>query len=103
MRAIIYGAGAVGGVIGGHLALAGQEAIFIERTAAHAEAIKKRGLRLVTLSGTHVLRLPVVDSPDQALSRPEQSWVMVVTTVRSFIGFGRERWLGPPDPVVLSG
>ena len=62
MRMIIYGAGAIGGTIGGHLALAGHAVLLVAR-GAHAEAIRERGLRLVTAGGTHTLRLPVVTSP----------------------------------------
>jgi 2-dehydropantoate 2-reductase len=64
MRVIVYGAGAVGGVIGGYLALAGQETILVARPA-QAESINQQGLRLVTTAGTHVLWLPTVTRPDQ--------------------------------------
>jgi 2-dehydropantoate 2-reductase len=64
MRAIIYGTGAIGGVVGGHLALAGKEVILIGRPD-HVNAIREHGLRFITPTGTHVLRLPVVTEPSQ--------------------------------------
>ncbi len=64
MRAIIYGAGAIGGVVGGHLALTGTEVVLIGRPG-HVNAINQHGLRFVTPTGTHTLQLPAVTTPDQ--------------------------------------
>ena len=64
MRIIIYGAGAIGGVVGGHLARVGHDVIVIGRPG-HVKAIQGHGLRLVTPTDTHILRLPAVTSPDQ--------------------------------------
>ena len=41
MRYVVYGAGAVGGVIGGHLHLAGLPVTLVAR-GAHLEAIRRR-------------------------------------------------------------
>lgn len=57
-RYIIVGAGAVGGAIGGALALARSEVVLVAR-GAHLDAIRSRGLSLVTPDATHLLRLPV--------------------------------------------
>ena len=51
MRYIIIGAGAVGGTIGGCLALAGHEVVLTAR-GAHLDALRRHGLRLSTPSGT---------------------------------------------------
>ncbi|MFC1908371.1 ketopantoate reductase family protein [Chloroflexota bacterium] len=64
MKIIIYGAGAIGGVVGGHLSRAGYEVVLIARPA-QATAINEHGLRLVTPAGTHVLPLSAVTSPNQ--------------------------------------
>jgi 2-dehydropantoate 2-reductase len=45
MRFIVYGAGAVGGVVGALLAEAGEEVVLIAR-GSHAEAIRRSGLRV---------------------------------------------------------
>ncbi len=70
IRTIIYGAGAVGGVVGGHLALAGKEVILIGRPG-HVDAIREHGLRFVTPTDTHTLRLPAITEPSQVDFRPE--------------------------------
>ena len=63
MRYIIYGAGGIGSVMGGYLARAGFSVVLIGRPG-HVGAINTTGLRLVTPSGTHVLRIPAVTGPD---------------------------------------
>lgn len=62
MRVVIYGAGAIGGVVGGHLALAGHQGVLIGRPG-HVKALQQHGLRLVTPTQTHVLRVPAVTAP----------------------------------------
>ena len=64
MRVIIYGAGAIGGVVGGHLSRVGQDVTFIGRPG-HMNAIQQRGLSLVTPTATYTLRVPVVTAPRQ--------------------------------------
>ncbi len=64
MRLIIYGAGGIGGVIGGHLARTGQEVVLIGRPG-NVRAINEHGLRLITPTGTHILRIPSVAGPEQ--------------------------------------
>ena len=64
MQVIIYGAGGIGGVVGGHLARVGYEVVLIGRSS-HVKTINEHGLRLVTPTGTHILRLLAVTSPDQ--------------------------------------
>lgn len=77
IRAIIYGAGAIGGVVAGHLALTGTDVILIGRPG-HMNAIQESGLRFVTPVGTHILRLPVVTAPEQIDFRPEDVVLLCV-------------------------
>lgn len=63
MRFIVYGAGAIGGVIGGRLAVSGHEVVLIAR-GAHYEAIRDHGLRVVSPEGVVVVDAPVVDTPE---------------------------------------
>jgi 2-dehydropantoate 2-reductase len=58
---VVYGAGAVGGVIGGHLAMAGHETTLVAR-GEHLKRIQEDGLRLDTGSGTHVIEAPATDT-----------------------------------------
>lgn len=64
MRVIIYGAGAIGCVVGGHLGRTGHDVVLIGRPG-QVNAIQKNGLRFVTTTGTHILHLPAVTSPTQ--------------------------------------
>ena len=64
MRYVVYGAGAIGGTIGGRLFQAGCEVVLIAR-GAHHDAIRDRGLELRGAMGSAVLPIPVVDHPDR--------------------------------------
>jgi 2-dehydropantoate 2-reductase len=70
MRTIIYGAGGIGSVVGGHLARTGHEVILIGRPG-HVKAINERGLKLITPVGTHIIWVPAVTSPEQIEFRPD--------------------------------
>jgi 2-dehydropantoate 2-reductase len=70
MRYIIYGAGGIGSIMGGHLFRTGHDVILIGRPG-HVNAINKDGLRLITPTGTHVLQIPSVTSPEQIDYRPD--------------------------------
>ena len=50
MKVAIYGAGAIGGLIGAHLARTGHEVTLIAR-GPHLAALKEKGLRLTGHSG----------------------------------------------------
>jgi 2-dehydropantoate 2-reductase len=70
MRYIIYGAGGIGSIMGGHLARTGHDVVLIGRPG-HVNAIKDRGLRLITPLETYVLRLPAVTGPEQVDFTPD--------------------------------
>jgi 2-dehydropantoate 2-reductase len=63
MRYIIYGAGGIGSIMGGHLARTGHDVVFIGRPG-HVNAIKNKGLRLITPVETYILKIPAVTSPE---------------------------------------
>ena len=67
MRICVVGAGAIGGLMGAKLALAGQEVTLIDQ-GAHLAAIKKNGLKLVMKDGTeHIAKdVKATDSFDEA-------------------------------------
>jgi len=69
MRIIIYGAGGIGCVVGGHLARTGHDVVLIGRPG-HVDAIRANGLKLVTPTGTHILRVPAVTGPDHVQFTP---------------------------------
>ena len=61
MRYIVYGAGAVGGVIGARLQLAGLDTTLVAR-GAHLEAIQRDGLVLETAEGRRTVGVTAVGS-----------------------------------------
>jgi 2-dehydropantoate 2-reductase len=62
VRFVVYGAGAVGGVIGAHLFRHGHDVTLIAR-GAHHDAIRERGLRLDTPDESVTLPIPVAARP----------------------------------------
>jgi 2-dehydropantoate 2-reductase len=70
MRYIIYGAGGIGSIMGGHLARTGHDVILIGRPG-HVSAIKSQGLRLITPSETYTLKIPAVTAPEQINFTPD--------------------------------
>jgi 2-dehydropantoate 2-reductase len=63
MRFVVYGAGAIGGVVGGRLAQHGHDVLLIAR-GDHHDAIRDGGLRLTTPDEeTVTLSIPVVSHP----------------------------------------
>jgi 2-dehydropantoate 2-reductase len=62
MRIVIYGAGAIGGVLGARLFENGHEVVLIAR-GAHYQAMRDHGLRVETPVGGAVVDVPVVAHP----------------------------------------
>jgi 2-dehydropantoate 2-reductase len=63
MRFVVYGAGAIGGVLGARLTEAGHDVVLIAR-GEHHDAIRDHGLRLVVPDGEPItLTIPVVSHP----------------------------------------
>lgn len=73
---IVYGAGAVGSVIGGRLRQGSAEVVLVARPA-HADAIRERGLTLHMASGSDVVDVDAVTSIDQLVPAPDD--VVVIT------------------------
>jgi 2-dehydropantoate 2-reductase len=55
MKIGIVGAGAIGGLLGAKLALAGEQVVFVEANAAHRDAINKNGLKLIMHGGEELI------------------------------------------------
>lgn len=65
MRFVVYGAGAIGGVLGGRLFEHGNEVVLIAR-GAHLDAIRERGLTVASPDGTVTVDVPAVGHPSDA-------------------------------------
>jgi 2-dehydropantoate 2-reductase len=64
MRFVVFGAGAVGGVVGGRLAQHGSDVILIAR-GRQLEAIRGQGLRIESAASVVRVDAPVVEHPSQ--------------------------------------
>jgi 2-dehydropantoate 2-reductase len=76
MRVIVYGAGAVGSVIGGRLRQGGADVVLIGRPA-HVEAIQANGLALRTAKQTDVVNVAAVTSIAELT--PQANDVVLIT------------------------
>lgn len=77
MRYIVFGAGAVGGVIGGRLFESRHEVVLVAR-GKHLNAIRSNGLTVASPTGTVTLQVPVVSHPVDAHLVPGD--VVIVAT-----------------------
>src|SRR4030081_580803 len=59
MRFVVFGAGAIGSGIGGHLHRTGHAALIVGRPA-HVNRIRQHGLQLITDEQTYTLSVPAV-------------------------------------------
>jgi 2-dehydropantoate 2-reductase len=65
MKICVYGAGAIGGLIGAHLAQIGEEVTLIAR-GEHLAAMRAKGLRVTGHSGDFTVNPRVTDDPAEA-------------------------------------
>ncbi len=77
MRFVIYGAGAVGGVIGGRLHQHGHEVVLIAR-GDHLRAIERSGLRIESPEDAATLRIPAVAHPSEIELRDGDAVILAV-------------------------
>ena len=63
MRVLVWGAGAIGGTIGAHLARAGHDITFVDQAADHIAAIRSNGLSITGPLADFNVRVPAV-TPD---------------------------------------
>lgn len=76
---MIYGAGAVGGVIGGGLALGGHDVALIAR-GAHLDALKSNGLDFWHHGGRDALQLPTAQDPAELDLTSDDVVIMAMKT-----------------------
>jgi 2-dehydropantoate 2-reductase len=90
-RYIIIGAGAVGGTIGGRLFEAGHDVVLVAR-GAHLEALRAKGLRLLTPDTERTLPVPSVAGPEELTPRPDDVLILATKTQHSVAAL--EPWTG---------
>ncbi|MFB6252870.1 MAG: ketopantoate reductase family protein [Halobellus sp.] len=99
MKIAVYGAGGVGGYLGGRLAEAGADVHLIAR-GGHLEALREDGLRVESVAGDFAVDVPVTDDPADV-----GPCEYVLFTVKSYDTEAAARDLNPlvgEDTAVLS-
>lgn len=79
MRYVVYGAGAIGGIIAARLHAAGRDVALIAR-ARTRERLQSEGLRILDPQGEATLRLTVFANPAEAALRDEDVVVLAMKT-----------------------
>jgi 2-dehydropantoate 2-reductase len=89
LRFIIYGAGGIGGAIGGRLSQHGHDVILIAR-GDHYAALASHGLRLESPEGSVTLAIPVVDDPAAISFDSDDDVVFLTMKSQDTVGAVRE-------------
>ncbi len=78
MRWLIWGAGAIGGTLGAHLARAGHDVTIVDTVAAHVAAINRDGLRITGPIAEFTARMPA-STPSSLMG----TWETVVLATKA--------------------
>jgi 2-dehydropantoate 2-reductase len=100
VRFIVYGAGAVGGVMGARLFQAGHDVTLIAR-GAHYEAIRDHGLRVESPEDAATLRIPVVTTPAEANPASGDVVLLAMKTQDTAPALDELSAVAPPDIAVV--
>ena len=77
MRILVFGAGAIGSVLGGFLAEAGHDVTLLGR-AWHLDAVREHGLTITGLWGEHHVQPVATATTPEAVARPHDvDWIFV--------------------------
>lgn len=99
MRITVYGAGAIGGHLALRLHRGGAQVSVIAR-GAHLEAIRRDGLTVHAVDGTHQARLPATDDPS-TLGPQDAVFVTVKAPALPAVAAAITPLLGPDTPVAF--
>ena len=100
MKFCIYGAGAIGGLIGAHLARTGEDVTLIAR-GPHLAAMREKGLKVSGHGGDFTVRPRATDDPAEA---GPQDYVIVALKAHSVAPIAEKMkpLLGPKTAVVMA-
>ncbi|MES1152709.1 MAG: 2-dehydropantoate 2-reductase [Dongia sp.] len=100
MKFAIYGAGAIGGLIGAHLARIGEDVTLIAR-GPHLAAMRERGLKVSGHSGDFTVKPKAIDDPIEA---GPQDYVIVALKAHAVASIAEKMapLLGPKTAVVMA-
>ena len=77
MKYVVYGAGAVGGLLAAGLHTAGEDVVCIAR-GAHLDAIRRDGLRVDTPEGSTVVPVRAVGHPREVVFTPDHAVLLAM-------------------------
>jgi 2-dehydropantoate 2-reductase len=100
VRFIIYGAGAIGGTIGGRLFETGHDVLLIAR-GRHYSALSAQGLTLSSPNGSVNLPIPVVDHPRSIRFGPDDVVLLTMKTQDTLGALDALVASAPPDLAVI--
>lgn len=98
-RVLVLGAGAMGSLFGGLLAETGVAVNLVDINAAHIDAIRQRGLKLVTDRGARQVRLAAC-RPDEVRERPDLIILFTKAMHTESALAGIQRWIGPETRIL---
>lgn len=101
MRFVIYGAGAIGGVLGARLHESGQDVTLIAR-GEHLEKLRADGLTIEDDQGSRTLPIPAVADPEAARIRPGDVVVMTLKAQHSADALAALAAVAPDATVVCA-
>lgn len=99
-RFVIFGAGAIGSVIGAHLFEHGHEVVLIARGATFG-ALSERGLILESPTGTARLSVPVVPEPSRVDLRSDDIVLLTMKGQDTLGAVGALSALAPPSVAIV--
>ena len=102
MKYSVIGAGAIGGLLGARLSLAGEDVTFIERPGPHLEAIKQNGLKLLMHDGEELLARDVKVMDDMTQAGMQDVVIIAVKAYQIPAIAARMRALFAPSTAVVT-
>jgi 2-dehydropantoate 2-reductase len=100
MRYVVFGAGAIGAVVGGRLSQAGYDVTLIAR-GAHLEALCARGLRLESPAGTDTIPVAAVGHPREISWGSGQVVLMAVKSQHTPAALVELATVAPPETPIV--
>jgi 2-dehydropantoate 2-reductase len=101
MRFIVYGAGAIGGVLGARLHQHGHEVVLIAR-GAHLEAIRTSGLQIESPRAADVVAVPAVGHPSEIAWRADDVVIVATKTQHTGAALADLAAHAPPECAIVS-
>ena len=96
MRFIVYGAGAIGSTVGGHLFRTGHNVVLVGN-AQHVDKIREAGLRLVTPEETYVLKVPACKKAEELAPLSDEDVILLsAKSQHTFLCLGQLKNAGAP-------